>query len=277
MSRPSKKREVICGVCDKKFYVSASQSHRKFCSKSCMGVAFTGENNPNHGNAWSQDQRKRQSSLIKSKVDVDYRIKAGSANRGKRFDIDRIERMHRNRASSSYSRKHTEQSKQLIGQKSKAKFTKEYRERVKQKMILSGVWIPDHLRTDLELYRIKANWIAGMWDIAENQQLLSEVGVYNRLTNRSGCVRDHMLSKQDGYKLGLFPEILRHPANCQLLTHSENSRKRERSVLTPDELFDKIRKYEKHWIEQSLVIELITKWIAGERYMGGGVICPMSF
>ena len=38
-------------------------------------------------------------------------------------------------------------------------------------------------------------------------------------------VRDHIFGRKNGFVLGVFPEIIRHPANCQIITHSDNIKK----------------------------------------------------
>ena len=54
-------------------------------------------------------------------------------------------------------------------------------------------------------------------------------------------VRDHMFSVADGFKLGVDPKIMRHPANCQLITIAEKRKKGDKSCITLDELLERIR------------------------------------
>jgi hypothetical protein len=104
-----------------------------------------------------------------------------------------------------------------------------------------------------------------MWDLSDTN-LIETIGIFNSKTNRNGLVRDHKLSRKHGFELGIFPEILRHPMNCDIITHSENSSKREKSNLTPDELFSMIESYGGDWEEQELTITLINKWRTGFRF-----------
>jgi len=62
-------------------------SNTPVCSKECQRIlyktALRGANNPNYKNKWSLKQKQEQSRLVKSKVNDEYRFKAGTANRGK--------------------------------------------------------------------------------------------------------------------------------------------------------------------------------------------------
>jgi hypothetical protein len=59
-----------------------------------------------------------------------------------------------------------------------------------------------------------------------------------------GVSRDHMFSIKDGYRMHISPEILAHPANCQLLLHGDNMRKHVHSSITLDELLERIRMWD---------------------------------
>lgn len=254
-----------CPVCFKEY--KTYKKTQKTCSKVCMGINNRGENNPNFGKVWTEQKKIEQSELIKSKVDDAYRKKAGSANKGKKFSSERISKMHSHRDSSSYSRPHTVETKKIIGKKSKEKFTKEYRDRVRETLVKNGKAVPDSQKDDFTIYKLHSDWIHRMWDLVDDQNLLESVGIFNSLTNLNGCERDHKFSRMDGFLNGIFPEILRHPANCQLLTHSKNSSKREKSCITKEQLFTEIRCYTEYWSEQEFVLELITRYESGERFI----------
>ena len=232
-----------------------------------MGLNQKGSNNPNYGNNWSDEEKQSQSDLIKSKVDNEYRKKAGSANKGVKFTKERINLMHGHRDSDSYSRPHTEKSKEKIGVKSKAKFTDAYKKRVRKTLVKNGKAVPDSNKDDFEIYKAHAEWTHRMWNLVDDTTLLESNGIFNSFTNINGCVRDHKVSRFTGFNAGVFPEILRHPENCQLITHSDNSSKREKSSLSINDLFRNIKSYNKPWKEQDFVIELITRYKQGERFV----------
>lgn len=58
--------------------------------------------------------------------------------------------------------------------------------------------------------------------------------------NIGGVSRDHMISVKEGFRLDIDPKLLSHPANCQLMIHSDNISKNKKSSLTLEELILKI-------------------------------------
>lgn len=47
----------------------------------------------------------------------------------------------------------------------------------------------------------------------------------------------------DGYKNNVDPFIISHPANCRLVRHNDNVSKGSKSLLTLEELIQKIEKW----------------------------------
>lgn len=271
-------QKYICSICNKEFYRYESQVKNKLptCSNICRNKKFTvtmiGTQNPNYGKQWSDIDKQRQSSLIKSKVDDVYREKCAKANRGKVFSNERINKMHSHRSFESYSRIPSDITRQKIGFKSKLKFTPEYKQRMRNKNELTGDWIPLHIKPDYVLYRTLANWKGRMFDLIDDPgNLLSTLGVFNVYRNRKGIVRDHMYSRRSGFEHGVFPELLRHPCNCQLLTHSNNLRKKmgrykDADSITLIELFSRILLWKNVWAEQDKCVILLNRYNSGERY-----------
>ena len=70
--------------------------------------------------------------------------------------------------------------------------------------------------------------------------LVANHGWYHPNTNPNGVSRDHMFSIKDGYKQHVDPSILRHPANCQLLQHTNNMAKGINSSIKLTELMNRI-------------------------------------
>lgn len=251
---------------------------RKYCSYKCKGVYqkqnLTGKNNPNYGKKWSEEKRKLQSEIVRSKVDDEYRFKAGSANRGKKFSKERIERMHGHRSFESYSRPHTKESKEKIGKKSKEKFTKEYNKKYRQKMEEIGKWIPLENKPDYEIYFKESDWIQPMVDdlYKECKDLIESNGFFNAYTNTKGVVRDHAFSRKSGFDLRVFPEILRHIENCQIILHSDNVKKNfskniDSDSITLEKLFDKIENTQyTNWEEQEVCLAKIKEYRNGKRW-----------
>lgn len=77
--------------------------------------------------------------------------------------------------------------------------------------------------------------------------LIEKYGWYsptNKNNNLEGVSRDHMLSVREGFELGIDPKIISHPANCRLMKHTDNISKNKKSVLTLEELLEKINKFD---------------------------------
>lgn len=78
-------------------------------------------------------------------------------------------------------------------------------------------------------------------------ELLKKYGLYkakNKGDNLGGVSRDHIYSISEGYKNGVDPYIISHPANCRLMIHKHNSSKHSKSHISIKELLDKITEWE---------------------------------
>jgi hypothetical protein len=81
--------------------------------------------------------------------------------------------------------------------------------------------------------------------------LIKQYGWYqpiNRGDNLNGISRDHIVSVKYGFENDIDPNIISHPANCQLLKHCENSSKNSKCSLTLDELLKNIQEWDKKYI-----------------------------
>lgn len=65
----------------------------------------------------------------------------------------------------------------------------------------------------------------------------------NKGNNLGGVSRDHLFSVSDGFKHNVPAEIIKHPANCELKLHIDNQKKRTRSSITLDELYNRIKNF----------------------------------
>ena len=66
----------------------------------------------------------------------------------------------------------------------------------------------------------------------------------NKGNNISGVSRDHMISKSYGWVYNIDPNIISHPANCQLMCQSGNWDKRDKCSISLEELKDRIQVWE---------------------------------
>jgi hypothetical protein len=231
-----------------------------------------GENNPNHGKKWNKKQRRRAAKISKEAMkDPEQRRKAGNANRGKKFSQEVRKRMadgHRGLPGPQ----HTKQVRAVIGTASSKKFTPEYREKQRQTFEERGIWIPLEQKSDWDIYKQLSYWQQRMIDLMPKEVILqiNKIGLYKAGKNNRGLVRDHLFSRREGFELGVFPEILRHPANCQFITHGDNVRKRFKtqygSGIPLEELCSRIEKWTGPWNEQEVCLKRIRQYRQGQRY-----------
>lgn len=66
----------------------------------------------------------------------------------------------------------------------------------------------------------------------------------NKGNNLNGVSRDHMLSVAEAFKLGMDPAVVKHPANCRLILHRKNQQKRSNSIITKNELLERIELFD---------------------------------
>lgn len=265
------KKEYVCVQCNniKLKYPSTVCGVNFFCSQQCKSLfqmgKFTGENNPNFGKKWSDDKKLKQSDLVKSKITDEIRYKSGSANRGKTLSDEQKIKIS-NATKGKAKGPHKKESIILIGIASAKKWTSEYKVRHRLKMESIGKWLPLNQKDDYEIYFQESNWIAFMFNIVDSD-LLKNYGVWHYNNNKAGLVRDHKYSRKTGFVNKVFPEILRHPANCGLISHSENVRIAQAGiddVITLEQLFIAIQNYKENWIEQKICLELITYYLSGK-------------
>ena len=255
-----------CPVCDTNY--STYREQQITCSKVCMGKNQTGDKNPNYGKLWSEEQKEHLSkhqksigTIISERVKLDWKDNENRKTKAAEVMSATIKELYREDPQMCV-RIHSEDTKALIGLKSKAKFTPEFL--IKQRHIMEtlGLWRKLEDLTEYEIYFKEADWISRMWDIVEND-LLVEHGIFNAFTNTKGCVRDHMFGRREGFRLKVPAIILRHPANCQIILNSENVKKARTNDVTKslEDLIQDIRNYTTPWSEQAECLEAIDKYL----------------
>lgn len=106
--------------------------------------------------------------------------------------------------------------------------------------------------SEYESYKQKSNFDFSL-DNFQNEfdfSLIIKYGWYsptNKKNNLNGVSRDHMLSIKEGFKMGIDPYIIKHPANCRLMKQTENSSKNSKSTITLEELLKRIKFFEEKY------------------------------
>lgn len=76
--------------------------------------------------------------------------------------------------------------------------------------------------------------------------LIQQYGWYsptNKRNNLKGVSRDHKVSVHYGFTHKIDPNIIKHPANCQLLLHADNKNKHTNCSITFQQLLEDIEKW----------------------------------
>lgn len=101
-------------------------------------------------------------------------------------------------------------------------------------------------KTEKELYYMQCRFKFGrdVYPRLPGFELVKQYGWYKPSKNKwFGATRDHMVSRNYGWTHKIDPEIIRHPANCQIMLSTDNSSKGEKCTITLEELLDRIN----HW------------------------------
>lgn len=268
------KAVYICPSCAKEFLRYPSTVRKgvvPVCSKKCHGkslsVKLLGSNNPNFGIKWNTEQRENLSKKVKQHFEnPEARIIAGNSNRGQKFSPERIKKMHENRTPDSYSHAPTEERKIQIGiQSSKNWQNEEFKEKVISKSRKTkeekGIIVPRSQLSEWEIYWRKASWKPN-YDYAPGIKLGT-----NRL-----C-RDHLVSRKQGFEKGIFPKILSHPANCEIVSWEENGRRARIKPYehSPEKLFEKILNYSGNYPDHHRTVDLVNRYLKGENCLKEGL------
>lgn len=128
----------------------------------------------------------------------------------------------------------------------KDKIVKNRKEKARETNVLSGRWRPITEVDDYEIYFDASSFKHGFKTNNEKEiKLLEEYGVFNSKSNTKGCVRDHLLSRRYGFENNIPTWIISHPANCEIVLHSENVRRSSTNdnQLKLDELLKRIENW----------------------------------
>ena len=80
--------------------------------------------------------------------------------------------------------------------------------------------------------------------------LIEKYGWYsskNNGDNADGVSRDHIVSVRYGFDNDISPDVISHPANCQLMQQVKNSSKNSKCGMTLEELKLKIEEWNKKY------------------------------
>jgi hypothetical protein len=105
-------------------------------------------------------------------------------------------------------------------------------------------------RTAFQNYKSKCQFV---FDIKEyndifDMSLVHQYGWYspsNKGNNLNGVSKDHLFSVKQGFVENVDPYYISHPANCNLVLHKDNQRKRAKCSISLEELIEKVEKFDR--------------------------------
>lgn len=274
---------VNCSNCGAEIFKSpcfVKKSKNLFCGNECrikhMKGRVCGEDNPNFGKKWGDEKKKLQSERTKSRVNDEFRLNCSKGMKGKKVSEEtknkRVETRFKKYGKFGPDFMHTEESKSKIGKKSSEKFTDEFKEKYYANMVEKGLWLQRESKDPYHFYKSLANWNYNVLDHdVIGLDLFHKFGFFHIKNNTKGMVRDHRFSRLNGFKNLIFPEIIRHPFNCEIIQHGDNARKHHSKKINSDsitmsELFNGIKTYSKEYKEQQICLEKIKQYENGLRY-----------
>lgn len=86
-------------------------------------------------------------------------------------------------------------------------------------------------------------WFSDATALIKEYGWYSTPGSRNGIKNINGISRDHLYSVTDGWINNVSPDLIRHPANCNLIPHTQNQSKHKKSSITLEELYSRIEKF----------------------------------
>lgn len=225
------RKDILCKNCGKIINKTLSDE-KKFCNRSCSGQYN------NKGRKLSED--------TKNKI----RIKNLGKTYPNRIRKEKIVTENKKICIKIVYEKNSceinnDKTKKIIQHKEiklrKCRFCKEEKLMLKHKIICEecGIKYYKHYRPLCE-FDFKISKYKEEFDLS----LVNEYGWYsptNKRNNIDGVSKDHTYSVKDGFINKIDPNIIKHPANCKLMKHIDNNKKKTQSLITLDELLMKIK------------------------------------
>ena len=218
-NKPKKEKvpNCICGYCKKQIFIKISKlgntkSGLNFCSRICKESALKEGIISNY---WSEEQLKALTERNTTEESLKYKDNPNTCKKCNKILTYKKRRF-------IYCSKNCQREEQTKNREN----LKTYRSSCTFKFCLNDY--PDEF----------------------DFSLIEEYGWYsptNKNNNLDGISRDHMFSIRNGYELSIDPNIIAHPANCRLMKHTDNFKKKSKSSISLKELIERIRYWDKKY------------------------------
>jgi len=99
-------------------------------------------------------------------------------------------------------------------------------------------------KSEFQKYKIECKFGFDMGKYPKEFKLKYIKNMFHPIKNKEGYTRDHIFSIFEGFKQNIEPNLINHPANCELMLHRENSRKNKWIDINKDDLLSNIKIWE---------------------------------
>jgi hypothetical protein len=243
-----KYEKIECLECGNEFK-GLKNYNRKFCSKSCS-ITF------NNKNRIINYEKTKKSNCIECGKEIEINLRASSKKcKCDECNKERKRKYDKERRKSNKKECNKKECNKIGKIKRRRKFNKEKKKKIRickkcnQNELKPRKQYCDQCSYDYyHIYRPKCVFKFSLDEYPDkfDFDLIKEHGWYsptNKNNNLTGVSRDHIYSVKEGFENGINPKIISHPANCQLLIHTDNSSKNKSSDITIQELLQKIKEW----------------------------------
>lgn len=236
-------KKVVCEYCKKLISYTSIKRHKRACYlnpkniRKCKNCEKIVKNNnifcSKKCSASYNNKKRKHSSKTKEKIRVSVILSCRTRiNNPKTKNIPRIPKLKRKCIRCGISHK----NEKFCSHRCFGKFRKDNPDYKKE------------LNSKYERYKLDCMFTFNVYDYPDkfDLDLINKHGWYkakNRGNNLNGISIDHMISITDGFKNKIPSELIRHPANCKLMQHSENNKKNTDSSITLKELKHRIKNF----------------------------------
>jgi len=99
-------------------------------------------------------------------------------------------------------------------------------------------------KSDYKKYKILCQFKFNLGNFPEEFNLNKIQNMWHPFKNLKGNVRDHIYPIRAGFDNNISLEIIKHPANCQIISFKKNAIKNKYPEITIEDLYNNIKKWE---------------------------------
>jgi hypothetical protein len=216
----------------------------KFCNNSCA-ASYNNKDRIKNGYTITHEHRIKTSNTLKSK-DIKGRLNTVNKNRPVHQQISKTKKTTINKKSAArLNKNHVCGEYSIIFYKKCSHCSELFCSRKKRKYCSSCA--PLYEKTYKQRFKFTFNVYKypNLFDL----DYIKRIGWYSRggtagKWNPDGLTRDHRVSITDAIKNNYDPFYISHPLNCEIMSWTDNNKKKSKSSLSYDELVKLVDNYE---------------------------------